>query len=88
MSELARPGRLLPDALLVMTLEGIVSEANPSAARILDHDCSGLRGKRLADFLDPGNAGRLPAYLRQCARSGQLIPGPVRVVTRGCDGRP
>ncbi|WP_232291952.1 bifunctional diguanylate cyclase/phosphodiesterase [Frankia sp. QA3] len=61
--------------------DGVISDVNDTASRILGRDRAALIGSRLADHLLPGDAARLRDYHhRQLAR---LPPGPAHAAVRG-----
>uniref|UniRef100_UPI0021BE60C8 sensor domain-containing protein n=1 Tax=Frankia gtarii TaxID=2950102 RepID=UPI0021BE60C8 len=61
--------------------DGVISDVNDTASRILGRDRSALIGSRLGDHLLPGDAARLRDYhLRQLAH---LPPGPAHAAVRG-----
>ncbi len=74
-------GQLLPDALVLVTTNGIVIEANPAAARIFGRDPPSLGGTPMADLIAPGSDRQLSVLLHRCARSGSLVPGSLRLET-------
>jgi PAS domain S-box-containing protein len=61
-----------PDAYLVTTPEGIVTEANAAAARLLNVDAHRLMGKPLGVFVPPDVRREFRAKLAQAARDGLL----------------
>ena len=73
--ELGALGRLLPDPLLLVSPAGVVIEANRAACLLIAEKRSSLRGIRLASLAEPNVSNRLAGFLRQCSRSGDLIPG-------------
>ncbi len=72
--KLGRLGRVLPDALLLVTRGGVILDANGAAGRVFERAPASLEGERLAALVSPKHEARLDAFLRQCARSGDLIP--------------
>jgi PAS domain S-box-containing protein len=73
----------LPDCLLLIDLGGIVIGGNAAAGRALQIDGAALAGRGIDELIDDP-AGRVPAYLRRCSASLQLLPGTL--VFRAADG--
>lgn len=61
-----------PDAYLVTSPEGVVTEANAAAARLLNVDAHRLIGKPLGVFVPPDQRRDFRARLAQAAREGRL----------------
>lgn len=73
----------LPEAMLLLTSKGVVLACNRATEARLDIKCDDLTGQRLADLVaDPSE--EVAQYLRNCARSRQLVFGSVRI--RGSGG--
>ncbi|HVL36181.1 MAG TPA: hypothetical protein VM489_10970, partial [Burkholderiales bacterium] len=79
---LARLLAALPEAHLLVGADGAIAAANRPAAELLAGAASLAPGRNLAEFVN-GGAAALGEYLRACARSGQLLPGALRLL----DGR-
>lgn len=73
---------LLPDALLLVTVDAIIEEANAPAAALCGYDPVELAGRRLSE-LAPESATGLSAYLHACARSTSLLPGALTLAAHG-----
>src|SRR5690349_4081850 len=74
-----RVADLLPDALLLVRLNGKVEAANAAGAALFNLDPAALPEKHLTDFAVEG-AANLQAYLQACARSTSLLPGAITLV--------
>ena len=78
--EALRLAQLLPDPVLLAAEDGQILLANPAAEKLLAEYGRGWRGQRLDELVvDPPDT--LAAYLRACARSGQLLPGALTLQT-------
>jgi PAS domain S-box-containing protein len=75
-----RVADLLPDALLLVTVNAVVEAANAPAAALLGTGAGDVAGKRLTDFANE-SAANLQTYLHACARSTALLPGALSLVT-------
>jgi signal transduction histidine kinase len=79
----SRWSELLPEPMLLLSApDGRIVAANRSVDK-LDLDAAALPGCLLADLVVE-EADHVAAYLRQCARSRQLMPGSLTI--RGADG--
>jgi PAS domain S-box-containing protein len=82
--EFLKTADLLPEAMLLVSGDGVVLAANRTVARRLGLDPHGLRGRRLSDVLaDPPDA--IAGYLRTCSRTKEMVPGTLRL-SRGESG--
>ncbi|WP_235947696.1 bifunctional diguanylate cyclase/phosphodiesterase [Candidatus Frankia alpina] len=61
--------------------DGVISDVNDTASRILGRDRAALIGSRLADHLLPGDAARLRDYHHH--QLAHLPPGPAHAAVRG-----
>jgi PAS domain S-box-containing protein len=72
---------LAPDAYVVTSLSGIISEGNRSASRLFGVDSQFLRGKALAAYIDTEDRPRFRALLHE-RRPGEVRTTPFKVRTR------
>jgi PAS domain S-box-containing protein len=76
---------LLPDALLLVSRDGVVLAANRGVRARLEVSPEALRGCRLAEIVtDPPDA--VARYLRDWSRTRQLLPGSLTVLRDGIPG--
>jgi PAS domain S-box-containing protein len=73
---------LLPDALLLLSRDGVILAANQGARACLEIPPDSLRGRRLAEIVAerPDEVAR---YLRDWSRTRQLLPGSLTVLWDG-----
>ncbi len=72
---------LAPDAYVVTSLSGIISEANQSASRLFGIDSRFIPGKALAAYIAPEDRARFRALLHE-RRVGEIRTAPFRLRTR------
>jgi PAS domain S-box-containing protein len=72
---------LLPEAMLLVTVEGMILAANRGFGRRLDLSVEEMSGRSLFQ-LSTDSAKQLSAYLQSCARSEELLPGSLVLVDR------
>src|SRR5262245_7023693 len=77
-AEFLQTAEPLPEAMLLLTAAGVIVAANRAAAELLGAAPAQLAGRHLGE-LTSGPPEALAAYLRDCARSRQLLPGAVTV---------
>ncbi len=77
---------LAPDAHLITNADGMVSEANPAAARLLKVEPKFLIGKPLQVFIPPDERATVRVLVRQAQDAQAPIEWRMRVVPR--DGTP
>jgi signal transduction histidine kinase len=77
--------RLSPDAMLLLARDGTILAANSAAEASLSSSGERIVGLRLAD-LSADTADYLDAYLGRCARSGDPLPGAMRLRAHGGAG--
>lgn len=70
----------LPDGYLLVDTHGRIASANPAAAALLGRDAGALAGVAIESLL--ADADGLRRFLRQCAASGQEIPGNLHLAGR------
>ncbi|HYO15133.1 MAG TPA: ATP-binding protein [Thermoanaerobaculia bacterium] len=76
---------LLPDALLLVTREGVILAANRGVRSRLEMSPEALRGCRLAEIVtDPPDT--VARSLRDWSRTRQLLPGSLTVLRNGASG--
>jgi PAS domain S-box-containing protein len=73
-SEFLLTADLLPEAMLLVALDGRIAAANRAAARLLGETADALAGRRLHEC-SSNDADKLDALLLGFARSGDLLPG-------------
>ncbi len=69
----------LPDAMMLVTVDGAIKTANPAAGELLGRPVSTLQGKTLAGIAGTG-ATSISAYLRSCLRSTSPVPGAMTLI--------
>jgi PAS domain S-box-containing protein len=72
---------LAPDAYVVTSLSGIISEANQSACRLFGIESRFIPGKALAAYIAPEDRARFRALLHE-RRRGETRTAPFRLRTR------
>jgi PAS domain S-box-containing protein len=84
--------RLLPEPLLLVSIEGALLGTNASARTLLGRQAAELHGQPLG-ALSAEDPERLTAFLRRCARSMEPLPGALTLrlasgeqVRRKCQG--
>jgi PAS domain S-box-containing protein len=76
---------LLPDALLLVSRDGVVLAANRGVRARLEMSPEALRGRRLTEVVtDPPDV--VARYLRDWSRTRQLLPGSMTVLQDGGPG--
>jgi PAS domain S-box-containing protein len=73
---------LAPDAYLVTSLAGVISEANRSASRLFGVANEHLIGKALAIYIDQDDRGRFRALLNSPGRDPGLCTSPFKLRLR------
>ncbi|MEP7125153.1 MAG: ATP-binding protein [Byssovorax sp.] len=74
---------MLPEAMLLVTTDGVIVAVNPAARRVLVRAGGSVEGSRLTD-LAVGAPETILDYLRMCARTRQMLPGSLTL--RRADG--
>jgi signal transduction histidine kinase len=74
-----------PDAMLLLARDGTILAANGAAEASLSSTGKPVVGVRLAE-LSVETAEHLDAYLGRCARSGEPLPGALRLLGQGAVG--
>lgn len=76
---------LLPEPMLLVSGEGLVLAVNRRFLQQLGVACEQVRGRRLAELVvEP--VEKLDAYLRECSRSRQAVPGAFQLTSGGQTG--
>jgi PAS domain S-box-containing protein len=76
---------LLPDALLLVSRDGVIRAANRGVRSRLEMSPEAMRGSRLAEIVtDPPDA--VARYLRDWSRTRELLPGSLTVLRDGGEG--
>jgi signal transduction histidine kinase len=73
------------DGMLLLSRDGTILAANSAAEASLSSTGEPIVGIRLAD-LSAGTAEHLDAYLARCVRSGEPLPGALRLRGQGASG--
>ena len=57
--------------IAVANVDGFLTQANPALARMLGRDQNDLVGRRMSEFADPGDQGRIRGILTRLLRGGR-----------------
>lgn len=78
---------VLPEAMLMVTLQGEILAANPAAASLLNIPAEALIGTQL-DAIADSPSEKVRQYLRSCAGQKQLLPGALTLagLNLRCEG--
>jgi PAS domain S-box-containing protein len=75
---------ILPDAMILVAADGVITTANPAAQRVLTGAGDSVEGRKLTE-LASDDTEKIVAYLRMCARTRQMLPGTLTLPRTGAE---